>query len=172
VRILQRLDKLEPSETVQLALWACAVGPDAAGDLAPAIALAKKRVEKDSGSLQQRSTLGALLCRAGRNQEAVQTLLQADQLTQQGDAATSPAYTWFFLAMAQHRLGNREQARVWMIKAVDSTEKALAEHNSGTSRLSWNRRLTFSLLRNEAQALLGAALTPASQPKNQVAKPE
>ncbi len=82
-----------------------------------------------------------------------------------------PAYTWFFLAMTQQRLGHAEEAKQWLDKAVAWTDKILAEADQGTADLSWNRRLTLKLLRDEATALLGAippTVEPAPEPAAKV----
>jgi hypothetical protein len=94
--------------------------------------------------------------------EATERLTEADQLAQQmgEDQPCSPAYTWYFLAMAHHRLGHREEAKKWLDKAVSWTDKVFREADLGTADLSWSRRLTLKLLRDEAEALLKS--TPAS----------
>ncbi len=76
----------------------------------------------------------------------------------------SPAYTWFFLAMAHHRLGQTDEAAKWLDKAVAWTEKVLAEHKSGSgTQLGWNRRLTLQLLSAEAEQLIAGSDAPAEQ---------
>ncbi|NLT72351.1 MAG: tetratricopeptide repeat protein, partial [Verrucomicrobiaceae bacterium] len=102
--------------------------------------------------------------RAGRLDEALRQLDQADRLANEPNQAvqSSPAYTWFFLAMAHHRLGHGEEAKTWLDKAVTSTEKALGEQKQGTADVPWNRRLTLKLLRDEAEALLKSAPAPHS----------
>jgi hypothetical protein len=67
---------------------------------------------------------------------------------------SSPVYTWFFLAMAHHRLGHREEAKKWLDKAVAWTEKTIREADRGTTSLPRNRRLTLKLLREEAEAMM------------------
>jgi tetratricopeptide (TPR) repeat protein len=162
--ILERLDKPEAAGPAHLGLWACAIGPDAAVDLARAVALAEKVVQGTPESAQDVGTLGALLYRGGWLDDAVRKLEEADQLAQTADkGASSPAYTWFFLAMAHHCLGHTAEAKKWFDKAREHTGKALTDHAAGTTRLPWNRRLTLTLCRQEAQEVLGLDTVPVPQ---------
>ncbi len=97
-----------------------------------------------------------MLYRAGRFEEALARLSEADALLQAPSEAlkSPPAYIWFFLAMAQHRLGHADEAKQWLDKAVAWTDKIFAEADQGTVDLPWNQRLTLKLLRDEATALL------------------
>jgi hypothetical protein len=94
--------------------------------------------------------------------EATQRLAEADRLAQQigEDQPCSPAHPWYFLAMAHHGLGHREEANKWLDKAVSWTDKVLREADLGTADHTWNRRQTLMLLRDEVEALLKS--TPAS----------
>ncbi|MHB8974089.1 MAG: hypothetical protein ACYC3X_26230 [Pirellulaceae bacterium] len=156
-----------------LIAWACTLAPDALSDWAPAIAIAEKNSQSDPQSAFYLNTWGAVLYRAGRFDEALAQLSAADALAKDPSNANglSPAYTWFFLAMTQQRLGHAEEAKPWLDKAVAWTDKILAEADQGTAGLSWNRRLTLKLLRDEATALLGAvppAVEPAPAPAAKV----
>jgi tetratricopeptide (TPR) repeat protein len=163
-RILQRLDKVGAGAPAYLALWACALGPNAAADLAPAIALAEKMTDADPKSAQHMGTLGAILYRIGRFEEAALKLEEADRLAQKtDDVASSPAYTWFFLAMAHHRAGHADQARKWFDQAREYTDKAFKDHAAHKVTLPWNRRLTLTLLRRETEDLLGLGGAPVLQ---------
>ena len=64
-----------------------------------------------------------------------------------------------------------DEAKKWYDKAVEWTEKVTREHEEGTGpRLSWNRRLTLKLLRQEAQKTLG--IGDDSEPKKEEPKQE
>src|SRR5262249_17971358 len=98
------------------------------------------------------TTLGPALYRAGRFAEAIQRLNEVNAAWDQ--AATkpimhSPAYTWFFLAMAHQRVGHAGEARHWLDKGLKGMEE-----ETRSQALPWNRRLTLQLLRREAEALL------------------
>ena len=98
-------------------------------------------------------SLGAIYYRAGRFEEA-QTQLMAAIETPEMDA-TYVAYTWYLLAMTNHRLGQSEEAKSWLGKATSHTAKALADDRSPDgSTLSWQRRLTLERLDAEARTLL------------------
>jgi hypothetical protein len=104
----------------------------------------------------------------------VKRLAEADALVKEPSErlTSSPAYTWFFLAMTHHRLGHGEEAKEWLDKAVASTEKAMREADQGTAGLSWNRRLTLKLLRDEAAALLAADDTAPAEKEKTEEKPK
>ena len=117
------------------------------------VASAAKAVEALSDSDQFLNTLGAILFRAGRHDEAIARLTELDRRreTADGDVQSSPAYTWYFLAMAHQKAGNADQAREYLNKANQSTDKALADEENPPA---WDRRATLELLRKEAEALL------------------
>ena len=64
------------------------------------------------------NTLGVAQYRAGQFNEAITTLTKSMELRSGGDA-----FDWFFLAMAQWQLNNKDEARTWYDKAVEWTEK-------------------------------------------------
>jgi tetratricopeptide (TPR) repeat protein len=138
--------------------WTCSLGPDAVTDFSPAVAAAERTVEGEPESVQYLGTLGAILYRAGRLEEAVERLIEADKRIEVPDAAlsSSPAYTWYFLAMAHYELGTHAEAQKWLDTANDWSEKVLREHDEGTATLPWNRRMTLELLREETEGLIGA----------------
>jgi tetratricopeptide (TPR) repeat protein len=78
------------------------------------------------------------LYRAGELREAITALEKAMELKDGGDSLD-----WFSLAMAQWRLGNRDQAREWFQKAVQGMEKDNL------------RDPELERFRSEASALLG-----------------
>jgi tetratricopeptide (TPR) repeat protein len=141
--------------------WSCALGPGALADFTPAIALAQQAAASDASSAQFANSLGAILYRAGRFDEACQKLDVADHLSSPDKTRTSPAYTWFFLAMAHQRLGHAVEAKQWLDKARQETETALKRHEAGTEKLPWNRRLSLTVLRNEAEELFSTKSAPA-----------
>ncbi|MHB8955524.1 MAG: protein kinase domain-containing protein [Pirellulaceae bacterium] len=162
--------------------WTCALAPDSTSDWAAAIALAEKAVQSDPASASYLTALGAILYRAGRFDEALVRLSQADALLaerQQAQMATSsPAYIWFFLAMTHHRLGHAEDAKQWLDKAVASSDKFFAEADQSSVHVDWYgwcRSLTLKMWRDEATALLGMTPTtvePAPEPATNVDEAE
>jgi hypothetical protein len=62
--------------------------------------------------------------------------------------------------MAHHRQGNVKQAQEWFHKAVQWIQEVNwedADQGPARTSLSWNRRVTLRLLRQEAERLLGIA---------------
>ena len=130
--------------------WTCALQPQPFDvEIDACVKLAEKAVRHDPGELQYGQVLGAILCRAGRFEDAVRQLKSVAKKLDE-EISTSPAYAWYFLAMAHHRLGQSEEAKRWFDKAVARTESELAQES-----VAWNRRLTLELLRAEAAGLLG-----------------
>jgi tetratricopeptide (TPR) repeat protein len=167
--MLQRVGQTDNADDCFFVTWACVVTPNATNDWSIAVAAAEKIVQSAPPSTTWLTTLGALLYRAGRYDEALSRLSEAAALAEQPDAAShlSPAYAWFFLAMTQHRLGHTEEAKQWLDKAVTWMDKSFAEADQGTADLTWNRRLMLRLLRDEATAMLGVTpptVEPAPEP--------
>jgi hypothetical protein len=92
------------------------------------------------------------LYRAGRFEQALRRLEEANAaFAKTGQAeGSSPAYTWFFLAMTHQRLGHPEEGRKWLEKAIRQMEEEVKDPG-----VLWNRRLTLQLLRRETESLLG-----------------
>ena len=163
--MLEKFKGTEDPVTARFVAWSCALAPDAVAEFSVPIALAQKAAEGHSKDPSCQNTLGAILYRAGRFEEALKRLTEADRLVEEPDSTSRspPAYTWFFLAMAHQRLGDSKEAKQWLGKAAGWTDEVLAEHESSTgAKLVWSRRLTLRLLRKEAEELLGI---PAVAPK-------
>jgi WD40 repeat protein/tetratricopeptide (TPR) repeat protein/tRNA A-37 threonylcarbamoyl transferase component Bud32 len=140
------------------AAWVCVYGHDALPDLAPAVALAEKAVA-GSKSYMNMNTLGSVLYRAGRWQEAVARLEEGMKLQGQG----GNAWDWWFLAMAHHRLGHHREARKWRDRAaawLPQFEAGKITDPFYRAPLSWNHHLELQLFRREAEALLHITSEP------------
>ncbi len=144
--------------------WTCLLGPEAVDDYAPVVRLAERAVEAEPKSAGYRNTLGAILYRAGRADEAVVQLTEAHDMIENPTAAstTSPAYNLYFLAMVHHQLGHDEEAQKWLEKANEWTEMVVRDDESGAAAVPWNRKLTLKLLREEAVELLGKSTAAAT----------
>ncbi len=145
--------------------WTFALAPVAPGDLAPALALAERLQADRPKNTMAATTLGALLYRAGRFAEAVARLDAAEQWPE--DRRASPLYGRLFLAMAHHRQGHADEAKRWLDRAAAAIDKAITEHGNGAEPLQLQRRLTLTLLRAEAAALLGVTEDPKSAGKKE-----
>ena len=72
----------ENPETAEWVAWTCALAPDAVADLSQAITLANKASKKRPNDDLFQNTPGAVLYRAGRFEEAIERLTEADRLVQ------------------------------------------------------------------------------------------
>ena len=98
---------------------------------------------------------GAALYRAGQFEAAVTQLRLVLKTWPENPYAHpgadgGPIFTWLFLAMAHHRLGHAEDARLWLNKAVQRMDQELSEKKIGPLRRShvWAMCL---VLRREAR---------------------
>jgi tetratricopeptide (TPR) repeat protein len=148
-------------------LWTCVLAPHAVDDPSALAGGAEKVCGKEPKDHWYANLLGAALFRAGRYVEAAKQLARASALNPD-PYRTNMIYTWFFLAMTHHRLGHAQEARQWLDKAVQATDRALdpsappevspanSTDPAGGIPPAWNRRLTLELLRREAVELIGA----------------
>jgi tetratricopeptide (TPR) repeat protein len=146
-----RIVGIEPAaSTANNLAWACAVGPSALDDYEPALRLA--RMSASVGAQTNRlNTLGAVLYRAGRHEEAIAQLGRSIK----AHGAGGTPYDFLFLAMAHHRLGQREKALTWLARASVPAPIAMDKPDA-TGSSSWIPRLELEILRREAAALLDA----------------
>jgi WD40 repeat protein/tetratricopeptide (TPR) repeat protein len=169
--MLRHFGATEDADAAHWTAWSCTLAPDAAADWSVPLALAKKAAKGDPDSIQYMITHGAVLYRAGRVQQAIQRLMDAEPLHQALDPTlpSSPAYAWFYLAMAHHRLGHGDEAKKFLNKAAAAwMDEETREPKAPTApRPAWNRRLTLKLLSDEAHTLLktDAARLPESPGK-------
>jgi tetratricopeptide (TPR) repeat protein len=158
VRMLEHFKDTEDAETAFFTAWSCALGPDALPDFTPALRLAEKGVLQGGQDARFHQGVGAILYRAGRLEESVKHF-HAAQAAANSQELTSSAYWYYFLAMAEHRLGHKEEARRWLEKAVTQTDKELGDQTQNGGPERWVRKPTLQLLRAEAEAQLRGAAT-------------
>ena len=153
-RLYEQFDQSDDPEIANFVVWTCTLAPDAVDDCQRAIAMANKAVQAQPESDQFLNTLGAILFRAGRHEEAVKRITELDRWLENPDhtAQTSPAYTWYFLAMAHKKAGNEEQAKEYLNKATKWADDVLDDKEHPPA---WNRRATLEILREEAETLVG-----------------
>jgi tetratricopeptide (TPR) repeat protein len=146
------------TDTAHPAVWTCVLAADAVADWKVPLQLAEKDVADNPNNYRALNQRGAVLYRAGRYQEAIQRLTEAEASYQPDTKNLSPiAYNWVFLAMAHRRLGHIEEAKKWRDKAVQGIDQEMQkkpEQPAAANPLPWNRRLTLQLLRREAEGLL------------------
>jgi tetratricopeptide (TPR) repeat protein len=76
--MLEQFGETEVPAPANLVAWSCALAPDAVEDYEPVIALATQAVDAQSDIDAFLSTLGAILYRAGRQDEAIEPLQEVD----------------------------------------------------------------------------------------------
>ncbi len=167
-QMLEKFAETEDAQTANFTAWSCALAADAVDDFSAPVTLAKRAVEKDPENVFHVNTFGAVLYRAGRFDEALARLDEAESLQTKPDskANSSPAYTWFFLAMTHYRLGDVDKARKWYDKAAAWTSEVLVSGGEdGTTKptLPWNRQATLKMLQAETEQLLGIATAETTQ---------
>jgi serine/threonine protein kinase/WD40 repeat protein len=131
--------------------WACALEAGCVEDYEPLIRLARSvaAVRPEPNRL---NTLGAILFRAGQFEEAIRQLEQS--VAAHGAGGT--AYDAIFLAMAHHRLGNREQALRWLQMSHSQPVATFKPDADGDT--SWIPHLELEVLRREAAKMIGSAI--------------
>jgi tetratricopeptide (TPR) repeat protein len=87
-------------------------------DATRAIELAKTAVDLTPNEHTFRNTLGVACYRTGNWKAAIEALEKSMELNS-GDGADD----WIFLATAHWQLGSRDQARIWLGRAVESMDK-------------------------------------------------
>jgi tetratricopeptide (TPR) repeat protein len=155
-----------PEESNEVA-WLGAIGPDAVAGLSRLVTLAEAAVASDKDSYNFLNTLGAVLYRAGRFDDAARTLKQAVDKHRRGGTA----YDFLFLAMAHHHLGHTAKAQHWHDRAgrwVAAAESGALKDESYSIPLDWIARLEFLILGREAETLLGR--TPRELPEDVFAR--
>jgi Flp pilus assembly protein TadD len=141
--LLERYGKTRQPWDANTVARACALLPDAVTDYTQPLALARlAATQKGFATL---NTLGTLLYRAGKDEEAIATLLEAIQEHRKGG---TPA-DWLILALCEQRRDYPEEARRWF-------DKAVAELDALETRgiRNWAMRIELEALRREAESLL------------------
>jgi tetratricopeptide (TPR) repeat protein len=140
---LRATNSLDDLTALNLIAWTSLIIPGSGSDPLRIVELAERVVSMKPQTHEYLNTLGAAYYRAGRFTEATaqfQRSIEAHE-TKQG-----MCIDWLFLAMAHARLGEHEQARSWLDKAISAPEPA-----------TWQDRLEQRLLRHEAQQIVQAA---------------
>jgi WD40 repeat protein len=143
-------DPREPRDA-DLTLWTCILAPGAVEDWAPTLRTAETLLSGAPDDASRSQSMGALLLRAGRSEEAVK-LLRRSRETQGG---TDDPQTHLFLVLAYARLGRLSDARGHLKQGTALAAPALQEQPAGRASLDWEARAELRLLLREARAALG-----------------
>ena len=132
--------------TLNARAWISATGPLTARDPERAVVLARLAEAKEPGFQLYLNTLGVALYRAGKYAEAI-PILERSLVAGKGG---SDAFDLFFLAMAHHQQGHREQAR----GCYDQALRWLKSQNG----LLVNYDVDLNRFRSETEYLLARSL--------------
>jgi serine/threonine protein kinase/tetratricopeptide (TPR) repeat protein len=150
--LLSRFVPTNKPDVARSVVWTCVLAKEAVNDPDQVVQMAEAAQRSDPQSSTFANVFGAALYRMGHFGEAVRHFHAAGEASRPvatRTAALSPAYCWFFLAMSHHQLGQDEEARKWLAKAIRQ-----AELETQNPSLAWNRRLTLQLLQREAEDLM------------------
>jgi WD40 repeat protein/tetratricopeptide (TPR) repeat protein len=142
--LLARFGNTKNYATANIVAWTCTLAPDAVADPAPLLALAEVALAPTPEDPNTLNTVGGVLFRAGRDEEAVKQLNASLARSQLGFVT---AIDQVFLAMAHHRLGHADEARKALAQAVQWLD-------AEADKQDWDNQVDLRLLRKEAEARL------------------
>jgi WD40 repeat protein len=135
---------------------AALLGPGESADFLPLREFFETALVTDPNNLLARRWLGITLYRLGQIGPAAQNLKRATGLL--GGQGTE--FDWFFLGMAQRRLGQNAEARKSLDKARElQRAQAAAQSKEQAGKVQditpfWNQRLLSQLVRDEAERVI------------------
>jgi serine/threonine protein kinase len=150
----EQFARMEKSDTGNWVVWTCTLAPGAVDDWKLLARFAEQASRSNLKNATFSTTLGAAFYRAGRIEAAIQQLEKATKMFEQPGAdvvESSPAYSWFFLALARQSRGDMEESARCLKKATELADREMQ------NQMPWNRKLTLELLRREATAAIVSA---------------
>jgi tetratricopeptide (TPR) repeat protein len=129
--------------------WTYATGPIDQRDPERAVMLARRAVALGPGVQLTLNTLGVALYRAGQYAEAI-SVLERSRAAGKGE---NDAFDLFFLAMAHHQLGHRQEARGCYDQAVRWLGAQKSRSDSDTNELAAFRAEAEAVLARSADDL-------------------
>ena len=158
-RLLERTAAQNPApDLARLTVYVCGIAPDSGADMHARRPTCRE--QRAGRRADARQLPGAARARCG---SAVRggTRRPSSSLTTAEATGGAPAHSRFFLAIANHHLGRRQEAQRWLDKAVREYERqATATPPATTNRqadaANWQYPLTVRLLRAEAEALIAS----------------
>lgn len=137
--------------------WMCAVCPGSALAHPESVALAE--LGSSAGKPDQLNTLGALYCRMGQYDRAIETLNRCIALREQ----VGVPHDWIFLAMAYVAKGNRDEAQRYLDQSQDWLDRqiqAVRDDQPTDWFFNWRTKIELELFIAEVEtALRSAALS-------------
>jgi serine/threonine-protein kinase len=132
---------------------ACTLASGSVADMALVSQLSTRELNDNAGAFWSLAQQGALCCRTKQYKDAL-PLLQKSLRAQPKPGAE--ILNWLWLALAQHRLGEDDEARSWLKKAATWLDAVGSQmpRNAGELALHYHNWLEAHVLRREAEALL------------------
>src|SRR5262249_34625386 len=130
-----------------------ALDPRAEAGIGRAVAIAERAVAMVPRNFHYLNTLGAVLYRSGRFEEAAVRLRQSIAAAYGRGSATD----WLFLSMVERHRGHAEEAR----RCCMAADAMVAEARRHGGSLSWQEALELQLLHREAEGMLLDAAFPS-----------
>jgi eukaryotic-like serine/threonine-protein kinase len=142
--LLDRFGNTTDPTTANNLAWSCALAPGSVAVHEALVRLAELAGQRFPAEQKHvvLNTLGAVLYRAGRFEDAIHRLDEGIQLRK----GESLPQDWVFLAMAHHRLGHHDEARRWLDRLSNRPPSENPEQ-------FWEE-LEIRLLRGEAEAVV------------------
>src|SRR5262249_44420890 len=128
--------------------WRLVTGPEKERAPAKALPLAEKALELSAGEWMYLNTLGLVQYRLGQYRAAVATLERSIHASKK----EATAFDLFLLAMCQHQLGNRREAK-------DCYDRAVSWSSVNGSRLPAEQVQDLTAIQAEAAQVLEAGET-------------
>lgn len=126
---------------------ACTIATVSARELALAAELVLPVLDKDADSHRSLTRRAALLCRDGRQREAIPIL---EQSLQSSSKPEQSIVTWVWLSRAHLSLGEHDTAKIWLEKAADWLDQS----NTKPEGIHLHDWLEAQILRHECEAEL------------------
>jgi serine/threonine-protein kinase len=147
----------EPGPRAYHVARACTLAPNAVTELSLPGRLAETELQRFAREFWSLTEQGALAYRAGRFQEAVAYF---DQSLRADPAPGKTVLNWLWLALANQRLGQSEEARRWLDKAtawLDQYHDGMPDRAEEELGLHLHNWLEAHVLRREAETLIRPA---------------
>jgi tetratricopeptide (TPR) repeat protein len=144
--LIERYAATDDVQTSQDVLYPCFVVPNALEDYGPAVALARRVLQKTPGNGRVSFALGGILLRSGQYEEARVHLLSGIESTV--DEQGAPIQGPYLLAIAHHHLGEPGQAQHWLHRGNQYPKERVL------TRKNWRFRMNVELLTQEATQLI------------------
>jgi WD40 repeat protein/serine/threonine protein kinase/Flp pilus assembly protein TadD len=160
-RLLERFGRTTDANTASWVARTCALAPDATGDPARVVQLAKQGLagqpSRGASLAPYLRTLASAHYRAGQYAEAVQRLREAI-LEGRVEGPDAAVLDWLWLALAHYRLDHKERARRFLTRFDEMVrghgQRMYQRYSVQAVTLPLQDQLEYPFLRDEAEALI------------------